>query len=564
MSFNLFLQDLKPKKKIQEQIKKDVPTITEVKEVKNLTKEDILTKEEILSHYQSLIYFKNEFQKEISNIQKEKEGTEVNEDMTDLLKDKKIQLTKEIQDLEQQLAEKKRILQEIDSELKDLQHNSGFPSQKRLDDLYNQEQSLLTKLQKCNYLLELVEASKKETDSSELSMTLKSIENSMKLFTAPKEEIKRDIKVEEKSEPKSPRRELKEKQNTENKPTMRANATPQWMENMKKVDRFKVDETAPPIVIIQKKVIEPVTDPKLIDPSKCTFIGNSFTGTLKKELSFILTANNCRNEKKEIKEDSFSFHLLDGPENYMPNMKFITKDMPLGTIKVTFQAEQPGEYQLGICVNELDIQGAPFKISIENILKEKKEYNLAEICHYVGCFNPKTKEIMIKTNAISNSVLCFDLECNHIRNFDLKLPAWSLFMDSQSNFYFGDNKKSFFKTDSEMNVLWTYTSENKFALGICTDEEYVYGIYHKGPMIKLDKENGKLIETIQLSNSLVFAFNMICFNDLIYVGDKKDILVFDKKGKLNKTINGFENVAFSVIDSSLFICENKQKKWKKI
>lgn len=574
MSFNIFLQDLKPKKK---QEKPNIKEPTQVKEVtKNviISKDAISVKEEILSHYQSIIFLKNEFQKELSKISTEKSMTEVNEEMIDLLKDKKIQILKEIQELEKQLQEKKKVLQEIEGELKESQYSKNNGSQKRMDDLYIQEQTLLTKVQKCNYLLDLIESSRKETDTSELSMNLKSIENTMKFFTisSKQEESKKEekverketIKIDEKIEaPKSPRKEIKEKPIQEKPVNTRANATPSWMENIKKVDRFGVIDSTP-IVIVKKKEIIPVTDPKLIDPSKCTFIGNTFTGPLKKELSFMLTANNCKNEKKEIKENSFGFQLLDGPENYMPNMKVNTKDMPFGSIQVTFQAEQPGDYQLGISVNDVDIQGSPFKISIENLIEERKEFELSEICHYVACFNPIKKEILIKTNAISNSVLCFDQEFHHTHNFDLKLPAWSLFIDSKGNYYFGDNKKSFFKTDSNMNVLWTYTSESKFALGICTDEEFVYAIYHKGPMIKLDIETGKLLETIQLSTNLTFAFNIICYKDLLYVGDKKDILVFDKKGKVQKTLNGHENVAFITMENHLYVCDNKQKKWEKL
>jgi len=324
---------------------------------------------------------------------------------------------------------------------------------------------------------------------------------------------------------------------------------------------LKRDTEKKPVVISKKTVTLGKYD---VDTTKCVLKGK-FEGIIKEELSFEIIPKNNMSETINVDiKTQFKARLVeDGPRIRMIQNGF------------TFASEQSGTFVVKVIYSKTDqeIAGSPFSIKMnddtkqERVLKDliiQDEYVLPTLHHFLAGFNPHTQEFYLKQNVMSNTIDCYDSEMKHTRSFEFPINAWTICFDSEGNIYCGDNKNSFYKFDSNLKKVWSTNVPDKCALGVCTDGEFIYGTLHKGPIFKLDKDTGDIIDKIQLSVTYSNVFNIGFYKDCLFAGDKKDILIYDKFGFHIKTINEWEHTNFIVLGDNIYGCQNKTNKWTKL
>jgi len=309
-----------------------------------------------------------------------------------------------------------------------------------------------------------------------------------------------------------------------------------------------------------------------IDPSELPTLASTFDVQNAMAMKITVMDYDGNIVTKNLSKSTFNFSLAKGSvEEVTPDIRVQVKGEE-GIILVAFKADKPGTYILNVTMAGQHIQNSPAKITVEDEVVQTnpdgENFELPIICHYASCFNPKTNEFFIKSNAMSPTISCISTKNLKVikREFDLPVIAWTLACDDDGSIYCGDNKKNFHKFNGdELKLLWSSGYEDKkFALGITCDAKHVYALFHKGPVVKMNKASGNVIYTIDVSKPFVFAFNICFYKDFLVVGDKKEILVFDKDGILEKTfdeIDCWDSPSFLVFKDKLFVCNNKESKW---
>lgn len=335
----------------------------------------------------------------------------------------------------------------------------------------------------------------------------------------------------------------------------------------RKEEKKKEPEKKPVVVQSKPKVQLGKGD---VDTSKVVVKGKSFECNVKEELSFEIIPKNTYDETINVDVKSqFKVRLTetkeDGPRVRISQTGF------------TFFSEQPGTFGVKVIYakNDHEVHGSPFTIKVNddsrqektsNELKDSDEYSLPNIHHLVAGFNPHTHEFYLKPNVMSNIIEVYGMDLKLKRSFEFPISAWSLCFDSEGNMYCGDNKTTFYKFDSNAKKVWSVNVPEKCALGVTYDqsEQVIYATLHKGPIFKIDANNGDIIDKLQLSVPYSTVFNIGFYKDCIFCGDKKDILIYDKYGFYMQTISGWEHANFFVIGYAIYAAQNKTGKWTKL
>jgi hypothetical protein len=337
-----------------------------------------------------------------------------------------------------------------------------------------------------------------------------------------------------------------------------------------KENPFKKEKIEKPLVPFEKKNVTPVVIKKEvksklgkfdIDP-KQTLVKpkTTFDGKLKEELTFEILPKNSLGEtiSADIKSE-FKVSLVES-----------SNDVRAKIVNVGFVAysEIPIEFTVRVIAIKADeeINGSPFAIKynddpkIEKVEKElvvSDSYELPEMCHFLGCFSEFSHEIMIKPNVMSGTIKCYDLHMKLTRSIEIPISAYTICADKQGSLYFGDKRTSFYKFDANLKKVWATSVKENGALGVCTDGEFVYGLLSKGPLFKMYMDSGDIAEKMQLNVPLTDAYNIAYFKDCFIIGDKKDIVIFDKYGFHIRTYPGYEHAAFMVIGDSIYAVQNR-------
>lgn len=127
--------------------------------------------------------------------------------------------------------------------------------------------------------------------------------------------------------------------------------------------------------------VTPNYDPNQIFPKMCKLNPwNGFNGKTKIEIEFTLTACNRKGDLVQIDVNNlFEIKVLKHPDDYLPIITTNTEGEALGTLTLTFKAEEPYEYSIAIYFEGIEIYGSPFTILIEgegrNLSKKQNEKN---------------------------------------------------------------------------------------------------------------------------------------------------------------------------------------------
>ncbi len=192
--------------------------------------------------------------------------------------------------------------------------------------------------------------------------------------------------------------------------------------------------------------------------------------------------------------------------------------------------------------------------------------NLDGTTQYGSVYMRYFKEYWVKQSWSSSTIHRYNDAGRLVGTRNTVSRSIALGTDSDGNLYVGDNSRTFYKFDRNGNQLWARTyNDGSQARGITCDDKYVYGLFNYGPILKLDKNTGAKLGTINPSLRFSNAFGMLYFNNMLIVSDSDhELLVYDMNGQHLRTIDppyNSGNYGLAWTGRELQACEFSRNTW---
>ena len=185
---------------------------------------------------------------------------------------------------------------------------------------------------------------------------------------------------------------------------------------------------------------------------------------------------------------------------------------------------------------------------------------------YGSVYNRYYNENWIKQSWSSSTISRYNDAGTYVGNRNTISHSIALGTDSDGSLYIGDNSRTFYKFDRNGNQKWARNyNDGSQARGITCDDNYVYGLFNYGPILKLNKNTGAKVGVINPTKSFSNAFGMLYFNNMLIVSDSDhELLVYDMNGNHLRTIDpSYNSGNFGIVWTGREIqaCEHNRNTW---